>query len=782
MIQVAAWWFCAELLGIIALPITFSLFKNLPDRGYAFSKVLGILIPSYLVWLVVSLGALPNSRWTIAIILFILTLGSLFLFRHHRNQITHFLSQGGKDILIVELLFLLSFFLLALVRAYSPEIYGTEKPMDFAFLNAILRSEHFPPPDPWLSGHFLNNYYFGHLIVAMLTKLIGTSPAVSFNLALALTFALATIGTFSLIFNLVRMAEGGNKSRAAVSFGLIGCILLLIMGNLEGILEFFCARGFGGGAFWNWVGIKGLVPSGYGAHWLPQGHWWWWRSTRVIDTVSDGASLDYTITEYPYFSFLLGDLHAHVMSLPFVLLCLTISLNLLASRKPLGLTWLKENPLQFVVIVISLGALGAIHSWDFPIYTFIFVAAILMQVHLGRGGTSSQQWRDWGVLAGIGVVSIFAFYLPFYLHFQSPIWGIFPWRGPDTRPIHYFIVLGLFLFISLSFILSQTSSLKSVSLYEVMGAVLIILLPLGLWSVCELTIGAVITDIGGSLASVGQKFWHLLPLLVVLAFTLSIIVVKTRKANMGDRSPLFVLLLAFTGLFLAMGCELFYVRDAMGNRMNTVFRLYYQSWVLLAVASTFGLYYLHRRWKVMRLFQRLARFTWRGALILLLLGCFILPVGATWNRSNGFAAEPTLDGMEFLRCSKPSEWEAINWLNLNIKGSPVIVEAAGKEYTESGRVSVYTGLPTILGWEGHELVWRGSSHDLQGRAGDIDLIYSSKNLEQVNTLLQKYGVMYVYVGHIERSKYGSQALKKFATSMDTVFKNQGVAIYKVKGG
>ena len=777
MIHIATWWLCAAILGIIALPFTSRLFQNLPDRGYAFSKAIGIIIPSYLLWVIISAGILPNSQWTIILIISIIALGASFLFTQHRDEITQFLSQNRRIIITTEVIFLVSFILLAIMRSYTPQIYGTEKPMDFAFLNSILRADHFPPPDPWLSGHHLNNYYFGHLMVATLTKLTTTPPAISFNIAQCLIFALTATGVFSIVFNLVTIA--GGKNGTAVRFGLSGCVLLLVIGNLEGVLEILYARGVGGGNFWQWVGIKGLMHPPAGGHWLPPESWWWWRSTRVIDTVVQGSSMDYTIAEYPSFSFVLGDLHAHVMSLPFTLLCTALSLNILVSRTRLGIAWLKRNVPQFVMILVCLGALGALHSWDLPAYTFIFLAAILMQIYLDQTRTDAQKWKDWGVLAAATIAGILILYLPFYLNMQSSVLGIFPWRGPGTRPLHYLLIFGPFLFICISLLVIRTTGrMITWSRNKVIGAVLLTFSPLILWSVSRLAIDILSSSIGDSLPSIWQRSGHLLPLIAIIILILLSILKRIEDADRDKRSGLFALLLLFTGLFLTMGCDLFYIRDVFNTRMNTVFRFYYQSWAMLAIASAYGLYYINRYWKVTTPLKRVARSSWWGFLILLMFGCLILPVGATYDRISSSTTTPTLDGMAFLQQNEPSEWEAINWLNKNVSGSPVIVEATGKEYARNGRVSVYTGLPTILGWAGHELVWRGPSLDFDRRAKHIDAIYQSPDVKQVQLLLKEYNVTYIYVGQLERAKYEAESLQKFNTFMDTVFQNEGVTIYR----
>jgi YYY domain-containing protein len=269
-------------------------------------------------------------------------------------------------------------------------------------------------------------------------------------------------------------------------------------------------------------------------------------------------------------------------------------------------------------------------------------------------------------------------------------------------------------------------------------------------------------------------------LLILLDLILLIAVQKVKQSEAAESSVLYALLLLFTGLLLTLGCELFFMKDIFGNRLNTLFRFYYQSWVLLAIASAFGLYYLHRHWQVSSITGRVVKASWWAFLVLLIIASFLYTITGTWSRANGFSASPTLDGLAFLERSNPSEAEAIEWLNNNVKDAPVIAEAAGSDYSMYGRVSGWTGLSTILGWEQHEWVWRGSDRDTIGKREQVNLIYESDDFTQIKAILDKYKVTFVYVGDLEREHYGPDVGKGFKSFMDVAFENEGVTIYKVR--
>ena len=220
------WWVVIQIVGWAALPLAHRLFRHLPDRGYVLAKPLGLLLVSYLFWLLCVLGVLRNTTGSIIFCLVVVAGASAYLY-HRAGQadgyaLRAFLRERWRLILVSELLFLAGFALWALYRAYNPDISATEKPMEFAFLNGILRSDRFPPLDPWLSGYAISYYYFGYVMMAVLTRLSGAAPSIAFNLGIALLFALTLTGAFSLVYNLVagfraRPRGRGRRERAAAA-------------------------------------------------------------------------------------------------------------------------------------------------------------------------------------------------------------------------------------------------------------------------------------------------------------------------------------------------------------------------------------------------------------------------------------------------------------------------------------------------------------------------------------------------------------------------------------
>lgn len=700
----------------------------------------------------------------------------------HPADITGQLSQRKTVILVTEIIFISAFVLWALMRSYSPLITATEKPMEFAFLNSILRSEYMPPPDPWLSGFPLNNYYFGHFIVSVLCKLTGVSSGIAFNLAIALFFALTATGIFSLVYNLVARSERIINQKKAIAFGLIGILLLLLVSNLEGILEFFYSRGMGSREFWDWLAIEGLNQPYTSREWYPTEYWWWWRASRIIATVSGGNILDYTITEFPFFSFLLADLHGHLLALPFVLLALSFSLNIMFSKEFIGIAWAKRNPVILLITMIGLGSLGVIHTWDFPVYVGIFLVALFIQSYLTRSELNNKWWKEPGLLSCVVLIGVFFYYLPFYLAFQRPVTGVLPWLGPGTRPLYWVILYGLFIFAIAPMILMESRILTRINLekFKRLAMVIpVIFTPLLIWTLIK-TIMTLATSKQAVFSPVLDRWINLLPvilLFLLLTWLCLFLIKKTRDENPEGLPMLAVLLLIAAATLTIYGTELFYVRDVLfNNRMNTIFRFHYQVWVFLAVAASYGLYYVSTKAPLHRFNGNIVFPVWWAAMIFITAGSLFYPAAAPLNRITQ-KTSPTLDGQAYLQ---PAQREYIQWIKNNVPSNSVIVEAFGKDYSEAGRVAQWTGVPTILAWPEHEKIWRGTDRDFQGRAQDIERIYRSTNVEEIKSTSLKYGAEFIFFGNLELQAYGTQPPARFASIADVVFKNEAATIYRIR--
>ena len=350
MIPFLLWYLLTTLLGLIAFPIVFRLLPALADRGYGVSRAFGLLTWAFGYWLLGTLGLLENNTGSLIVMLAALAALSVWAWqRTGADLIRDWLRQNRRLLITGEVLFLAAFAAWALVRSANPEIVATEKPMELAFINAILQSPSFPPQDPWLAGYAISYYYFGFVMTAMLSMGTGVATGTGFNLAIALIFALSSLGAYSLVYNLLALRKARVESAAAIGlhpfYALFGPLFLVLLSNAEGFLELLHSRGLfwqtgpdgtPSSSFWSWLAIKNLTeaPSATAAG-TPSRFWWWWRASRVVgDTNFSGGEIE-VIDEFPFFSFLLADLHPHVLAIPFALLAVALALNLFLGV-PLG--------------------------------------------------------------------------------------------------------------------------------------------------------------------------------------------------------------------------------------------------------------------------------------------------------------------------------------------------------------------------------------------------------------------------------------------------------------
>lgn len=802
MLDVLLWFGAIEILGLLAFPPAFLLFSRLPDRGYAFAKPLALVLVSYAFWMLGLTRLIPNSQVTILAILSGFLVISGWLFYRHKSAMIRFLRSEWQTVLAGEAVFLGFFVFWLLIVSDAPAINHTEKPMDFAFLNAILQSSYFPPEDPWLAGHSISYYYFGHFIMATVTKLTAVPSPVGYNLAVALVPGLLAMGAFGLVYNLVRLA--GGRGRAPLVFGLVATALLILMGNLEGTLELFHARGWGSDGFWQWVGIKGLEGNAPGNSGLfPEQSWWWWRATRVIDSLSNGQSLDYTITEFPLFSFILGDLHPHVLSLPFLVMCLGAALNVFQTRERPGLVWLARHPVEASMVALLLGSLAFINTWDFPVFAAIFGLVLLARAFRldgrSRDEDGARPLASAATQAALMLTPIVALavvlFLPFYRDFSSQASGILPVTGPATRPFLFLLVMGFLTLLGTAFLVKQTGGIRRPTAKEGPAILLVGLIsavPLLLWILSVALAELIIGDPGEIAPTVLGRLPLVLPGLSIAGLAIFCALQRARRctnctnctnhSNCSNATTGFSLLLLATAFYLMVGAELFFVVDFFGNRMNTVFKVYFQSWLLLAVAGAYGLYYWRRHWPSRRAGVMITQYVWAAAMVILLIGSLYYSAGAVIDRTGLMTAnysfsDRTLDGLAYLKNADPGEYEAVAWLR-DAADKGRIVEAVGSDYSDYGRVSSSTGLPTVLGWPGHEQQWRGSTEPLDDRTEDVASIYQSNDAAEVTRLMDKYDLKYIYVGRRERASYGPSRMTDFAGFMKTAFEASGVVVYQ----
>ncbi|TAK24717.1 MAG: hypothetical protein EPO26_05760 [Chloroflexota bacterium] len=785
IVSVVAWWVALQVFGLAALPVALRVFRNLPDRGFFLARPVGLILTGFIYWHAGTFGILRNT-WesVVAILIIVAAIGWLGC----RSQIRHLgdlLRERRAWLVTTEALFTVAFLVWVAIRAFDPDITATEKPMELLFLNGVLRSPFFPPIDPWLSGFSISYYFFGYLIAGMLASLTATPAQVAFNLMLPSLFALSATGAFGIGLALAHGGSPRRGSRFAIAGGLITVATTLLVTNLEPVLEVLNANRLLSPDIQRYFAIKDMPNAYQSARFFPSDNWWWFRATRVIGTtVGDGRApaADYTINEFPFFSFILGDMHPHVLALPFLFLAIGIALNLARAPGTITLASLRRDPWFVGSVGIAIGGLGFLNTWDMPTMLFVLAGAFAIRQLRERGVFDIRSIREIA-LGFVGATALcIALYLPFYLTFRSQAAGLgvvitktqfhhfLLFWGPTFALLVVYLLTGLYEARRDGPPNAWYQSRITWLLVTILAAVAVI--------VQAPVVAATVPLIAAALAIVT---WHGARAVAAPS--------SGAESADGNNSPIESPLAAFialTGFLLVLGCEIVFIRDFFGNRMNTVFKLYYQAWVLLAIASGFAIPQLIARAREVRRPLTRATVSAVGAVIVIAYAATLLyPIGAVLDKTRDFGHAATLDGIAFWGRSRPDELAAIRWLRRTVVGAPVIVEATGGSYRqEFGRVASMTGLPTLLGWDYHEQQWRGTFEEAGARKPDIDLIYRSNESRQVLQILAKYNATYVFVGQTERDVYGRQGadLERFGQFMDVAFRSGAVTVYRVREG
>ena len=761
-LPVLVWWLAITLLGILAYPFVFLALRVLADRGYIFSKLLGILLLSYFAWLLASLHLLTFSRFSILLIATVLLLCAIALSIWQWRNIWSFLSQHWRLLLLEEGIFTLAFLLFVGIRSLNPDLWhiflGGEKPMELAFLNAILRSPYMPPYDPWFSGGYINYYYYGYVIWGTVIKLTGIVPTTAFNLTIPTLFALTFTGVVSLVYSLTRR----------LWVGLLGGYFAALIGNFDGLIQ-----------------LKGQIAATL-AH-LPPPPFSYWQSSRIIP---------FTINEFPFWSFLFADLHPHVMDLPIAVFMLGIAAAFFLPHGDNDTITVGEQRWEtygryslYGLAAFVFGTIACVNTWDMPVYALVLAAVLLIRTIREKRAIPGERLELWfslgfslltlAVLYGLG----YLFYWPFYSSYQQLYVNGLGLVTQGTTLSDYLIVFGFWLFLAICFFLLELYrwwTTRSHRMYERRRVAVYLLLS-----------GVALTFITLS----GLK--TLLGVLVALGFVLFIL--WERRKGTKDSAISFAYLTLLLGLCITLGQEIVYVRDFLDGgdyaRMNTVFKFSMQAWLCFAVGGALAVRHL---WNFTR---GIVRQVWVVSLLALLLSCSVFLTEGTAARINDhqqwatLAGQqpvqsanyiPTLDGFAFVRAWYPSDAQAITWLNNNIAGSPVILEAAAPvSYQWFNRVSVYTGLPDVLGWPDHVGEQRYDNQSTN-RVADINIMYTTTDGALALELLHYYHVRYIYVGPLEQQLYGTQpnnGLSKFdrmvGDTLGVVYRANGVTIYEV---
>lgn len=716
------WWLAVTLIGVAFMPFSNSLFHGFKDGGWLFSKAAGIFISGWLLWVLNVLHVLSFvQKNCILAVLVCFLLNLLYLYFVFFRKKKSFLDGISLPLILAEegmFLFLLLFFIYLI--GFRPSAYGTEKFMDYSFLTSMMRTLWLPFKDVWYSGEKINYYYGGQYFTVYLIKLSGIGVGVGYNIMRATETAFSFMLPFSLIFEMMRDKAGKRKLAPWIA-GLISGFAVAFCGNFHYV-------------------IYGIILKIVNAVNGTAYQYWFSDSTRYIGYNPDTA--DKTIHEFPSYSSVLGDLHAHFLNIMFVVTVVAIAYGfarrtaekcaagsaavkpLQKSRRPSRAGILKEALLQPEVIAIGFftGLFKWTNFWDFPIY-FIVCGSVIFFMNFRLYRENFPRFFIVMALQAIEAFAAgFAACLPFTLTFRQ-----------ISSEIH----------------LTHSHSL----LYQL----------LILW---------------------GLPFAAMVGFIIILVMEMK---KKTRETGVkryitfdADTPDLVIFLLSLCAAGLVLLPEFIYVKDIYTEshyRANTMFKLTYQAFILFGMSMG----YIFTR-AVLFGKKAVFRFGIAGLICLALTGGYIFQACRDWfGKTLDSSARVSTDASVFVSLNFASDFDAISYLNSSVSGQPVVLEAPGDSYSEYERVSVATGLPTVLGWYVHEWLWRGDTTALNARAADVQSIYTSADKTMVSALIEKYNISYIYVGTLERQKY-ENLNDTLIQSLGKVVYSDGASTYIVKVG
>ena len=833
------WWsMLVFLFGIGVFPLTARIFGKFGTGGFIISQALGIILTSLVIW---TFTYMQITRFNLPCVIgvYAVIAAACWGIKPLRKAALAKLSEPVfvERAVLEETAFVVIFCLMCYFKGFLSEINGQEKYMDYGFILSMLRNDTLPAKDMWLSGNSINYYYFGQFLWALVIKCSMIKPAIAYNIAMCTATALPFAMAFSFGTILIETAiQHGFHDSPIPKYlgGTLTAFAVSIWGNSH---SFFYDPDSIGNNIVPVFAKLGCEVGDYKNFFYPD-------STRYIgyNPKITNAGGDFTIEEFPFYSYLIGDLHAHVISMMIVLViaCLMLAFinsaaypngaemklkRTLANLKPGGR--LAEEfkvtlTLPFILSAVLLGVAQMTNYWDFLFYfIFISMASLIVNVRISKVFTDL-----WGA---IYFVMNTAFILSFYLLGGSDPLLLISLEAILMVFAYLFSVLDPCALTRTSFQMSFMFTIAHVAA-----------LPFNLkFDMISNSLSRVINN-----STVYQLFilWGT-HVIIGVVFFIWVLVTKNYRLSGGkgkaapsgdvvtedmnhngwtnpvqkffgtrNIADVFVCGIVVVGIMFIIAPEIFYVKDIYTDgylRSNTMFKFTFAAFIMLSEAMCYAatrlIWFVNKK----GLYSTPALITGFVSIILMVIPGHY-PLAALQQRNDGLSYTG-LDGTTYIETHQSPDFyeeyggnltsylKAAEWFNENVKGSPVICEGYGDSYTDRCIISAYTGLPTVFGWQTHEWLWRyGSIVDketaktvedpedlvlhklIYPRQSDIDTIYESEDPELIRSVINKYDVRYIVLGGLEYSQFDGDNTDLFYDMFgEPVFTYEDLLIFKV---
>lgn len=702
-VYVIKWYIMFVLIGLPALPFS-HLFSKFSDKGYVFTKMISLSFSAMFLFVLSSFRIMKYTVVScyISVLIIAVIMYAVAYLKNSKDisKLTAFENTDYKTIIAEECVILFILIMMMYIRAFAPSAYGTEKFMDYGFMTSMMRTEYFPPEDFWFSGTNLNYYFLGQYFATFLTKLSFNKVEYTYNLMTVTLCALSFVGVYSITSTLMKCrvteakengleAVANKKWNGAVIAGIISAIAACFMGNMHFVFYKFVAP---------FVNV--FIRDSYDSEYIGRSYWYP-DATRYIGYHPD--TNDKTIHEFPIYSFILNDLHAHVCNLVLVVTVIAILLAYAlkhADERPEKISFNTIINPTVLLVGFYLGIFQGANFWDFPIY-FVTAYAVIMFVNMRVYGIKLTTVIYTVLQAAISLLLSKIVIFAFTKDFEKMMSGI--GIVAERSMLHQLIILW-----GLPFAICIAGMVYTVSDYKALS------------------------EDGVKKSADFDTFMH----------SISI-------------SDFFMFIIACCAMGLILMPELVYVKDIYGDgysRSNTMFKLVYQAFFMFGICTGYIVI------KALTINVNKNRKKVAIVFLILLAGCSLYFFEAVHDSCGNIFNRADYKGINALYFLEndpvfASDKEVCDYINENIKGQVRILEANGYSYTEYNRMSVATGMPTIVGWRTHEWLWKNDVEAVDKRATDVQRIYTSGDVSEVKTVVNKYGLDYIYIGELERKKY-----------------------------